>query len=253
VHYGFAGAARIKSDLSGDRPPREMLDQALGPEGVEAALRVREGLVGADEGQRGLYLCHGFCELGGYELEPTLRAIRDFLIQNPAEVLLLIIEDYVTPEDLARAFERSGLTDLVYSGPAPPWPTLGELVTSGQRVIVFIESGKPGVGWLRPAFEHIQETPYSFHSPEEFSCEPNRGGQSGSLFQINHWIESTPTPQPSNAAIVNEYDFLLRRVRRCERERKHLPNIIAVDFYRTGGLFGVVDSLNARGRGADPP
>ncbi|HWN83403.1 MAG TPA: hypothetical protein VNM87_15000 [Candidatus Udaeobacter sp.] len=244
VHYGFPGAERIKSDLSGDRPPAEMLEHALGREGMDAALRIRERLVGADEGNRKLYLCHGFCELGAYELEPALESIRDFLIQNPSEVLLIVIEDYVTPDDLRQAFEQTELSELVYTGPATPWPTLGELIDSGQRVIVFLESGHLGVPWLRPAFENIQETPYSFHTPEEFSCAPNRGGTGGSLFQINHWIETTPTPQPSNAAIVNAYDFLLARVRKCAKERKHMPNIIAVDFYHTGDVLKVVQTMN---------
>ena len=52
---------------------------------------------------------------------------------------------------------------------------------------------------------------------------------------------------PSNAAIVNSYDFLLKRAKTCERERNHLPNIIAVDFYRTGDLLRVVDTLNGVG------
>ncbi len=244
VHYGFPGGARIKTDLDTERPPRQMLEEALGTEGVEAALRIRERLVGADEGQRGLYLCHGFCELGGYEFEPVLGTIRDFLVQNPAEVLLLLIEDYVSPEDLRSAFETSGLVELVYTGAAPPWPTLGELVASGQRLIVFIESGKTAVPWLRPSIESIQETPYTFYKPEEFSCRPNRGGTHGALFQINHWIQTTPTPQPSDAAVVNAYDFLLGRCLECGKERQHLPNIVAVDFYRTGDLFHVVATLN---------
>ena len=64
---------------------------------------------------------------------------------------------------------------------------------------------------------------------------------------INHWIESTPTPLPSNAAIVNAYDFLLARAEQCAKERKHIPNIIAVDFYGTGDLMRVVDTLNGVG------
>jgi len=251
VHYGFPGASRIKTDLSGERPTREILEEALGEEGLEAAMRIRARLVGADEGRRGLYLCHGFCEIGAYELVPTLREIRSFLLQHPGEVLLIVVEDYVTPEDLAEAFADSGLEDFVYRGPAgPPWPELYELVASGQNLLVFLESGRPGVSWLRPAFDQIQETPYTFHAPEDFSCRANRGGTAGSLFQINHWIETTPAPRPSNAERVNAHDFLLSRARQCQRERGQLPNILAVDFYRSGDLFGVVGELN--GVGASP-
>ena len=90
-------------------------------------------------------------------------------------------------------------------------------------------------------------TPYTFHAPAEFSCRENRGGSSALLFQINHWIESTPAPRPSNAEIVNSHDFLLQRARECAKERKHLPNIIAVDFYKVGDLVGVVRTLNGVG------
>lgn len=137
------------------------------------------------------------------------------------------------------------MEEYVYKGPSgPPWPVMKDLVLSGQRVVIFLETGRPGVDWLRPAFDHIQETPYTFHTPEDFSCRPNRGGTGGSLFQINHWIETTPTPLPSNAKIVNAMDVLMPRALRCQEERGMLPNIIAVDFYKSGDLFAVVDSLN---------
>ncbi len=245
VHYGFPGASRIKTDLRGQRPTRETLVKALGEEGLDAAMRIRSRLVGADEGQHGLYLCHGFCEIGAYPLVPTLKDVRSFLVQHPGEVVLMVVEDYVTPADLAAAFAESGLEDFVYRGPdGPPWPRLHELVASGQNLLVFLESGHPGVPWLRPAFDHIQETPYTFEAPGDFSCRANRGGTAGSLFQINHWIETTPAPRPSNAEVVNARDVLLTRARQCQRERGHLPNLLAVDFYRSGDLFGVVAELN---------
>ena len=43
---------------------------------------------------------------------------------------------------------------------------------------------------------------------------------------------------------MNAREVLLARARACERERGMLPNILAVDFYRSGDLFGVVDTLN---------
>jgi hypothetical protein len=90
----------------------------------------------------------------------------------------------------------------------------------------------------------MQETPYRFHTPGEMSCRANRGGTAGVLFQLNNWIETAPAPLPSNAAVVNAYDFLLGRARRCQRERGRLPNVIAVDFYATGDLLRVARTLN---------
>jgi hypothetical protein len=176
---------------------------------------------------------------------PVLRTIRDFLVENPGEVLVIVIEDYVPPEEVVQAFEESGLVRFVYRGRVQPsWPTLREMISSDQRVLVFAEKNRGGAPWYHPAFEVLQETPYHFEKPEEFSCRPNRGGTDGSLFQINHWIDTTPTPRPSNAEIVNTRDFLLDRARQCQRERGLLPNVFAVDFAMTGDVVGAAAELN---------
>ena len=245
VHAGVPVSGRIKTELRSEAGFMREMEQAVGKEGLEAAERIRQRLVGPPEGPRALYLCHGFCELGAEPFVAWLRALHTFLEANRREVVILVIEDYVPPAEISAAFVESGLTDLVYRGqPHPPWPTLEELASSRQRVVTFLESGEPGVDWLRPAFESIQETPFRFHQPSQLSCRANRGDADGSLFQINHWIETPPTPRPSNAATVNAYDFLLARTEQCARERSHLPNIIAVDFYRTGDLLRVVKHLN---------
>jgi hypothetical protein len=254
VHYGIPVEGRVKTDLASDLGSRDKFDKAVGKEGVDAAMRIRDRLAGKEEGPRGLYLCHGFCELGATPLVDALRAIHDFLVRNPDEVLVFGIEDYVSPQDLAAAFAESGLDGLVYRGAAgPPWPTLREMIDSRQRVVVSIESGREGVPWLRPAYEGLlQETPYRFLRPSEMSCAANRGGTSGSFFLMNNWIETTPSPKPSNAAIVNAYDALLARARQCQSERGRLPSLIAVDFYRTGDLFRVARTLNGVAQASAP-
>ena len=115
-----------------------------------------------------------------------------------------------------------------------------------QRVVVFGENDAHGVPWYHPAFDTIQETPYTFRTPAEFSCRPNRGGATAPLFQVNHWIETTPTPRPSNAVLVNAHDFLLARARQCQKERGRLPNILAVDFATIGDVVTVAAELNRR-------
>ncbi|MGZ8457965.1 MAG: hypothetical protein ACXWZ4_15285 [Gemmatirosa sp.] len=244
VHYGTPVGARVRTDLSGGR--RADAERMLGPEGTAAAMRIRDRLVGGQEGARGLYLCHGYCELGALPVDGTFGAIRDFLMQHPNEVVVLVIEDYVAPQDLARAFERSGLADLVYRGrPGAGWPTLRELIARDERVVALIESGRSGVRWLLPAFSVLQETPYAFASAgDTLSCAPNRGAAVGTLFQLNHWIATAPAPRPSNAAIVNAFEVLTERARRCERARGRRPNILAVDFYRTGAVLRAARALN---------
>ncbi len=245
VHYGTPIGGRVKTDLQGEAVSSAKFEKAVGKEAVDAAMRIRDRLTGPPTGPRAAYLCHGFCELGAVPLATMLEGVRDFLVQNPGEVLVFVIEDYATPADVEAAFRESGLERFVYrGGVVPPFPTLREMIDSDQRLVVFGENDTKGVPWYHPAFETIQETPYTFHTPEEFSCRPNRGGTSGPLFQINHWIETTPTPKPSNAAIVNAHDFLLARARQCQKERGKLPNILAVDFAMTGDVVGVAAEMN---------
>jgi hypothetical protein len=245
VHYGRPAGANVVTDLDSETASRAKFEEAVGAEGLAAALRIRDRFAGGDLGPRGLYLCHGFCELGAQPLAPWLATLADFLVQHPDEVVILVVEDYVTAADLASEFDKAGLSDLVYRGNGgAPWPALRTLIDARQRVVVMTESGRAGVPWILPAFDVMQETPYKFRNPSELSCAANRGGTQGTLFQVNNWIDTTPAPKPSNAAIVNAYDALLARARRCQQERGLKPTILAVDFYRTGDVVGVARALN---------
>jgi hypothetical protein len=249
VHTGVPVEGIVRTDLEAEAQSALKIANALGDSATAVAVRIRNRLTGEPSGPPALYLCHGFCEIGSGLLLPQLEEVRNFLRGNPEEVVVMVIEDYAPPATIAADFEKADLAQYAYRGPmTAPLPTLRSLINAGTPLIVFLESGAPGVPWLYPAFNGaIMETPYTFHAPDQFSCKPNRGGSGGLLFQINHWIESTPAPRPSNAAIVNSYDFLLARVRECAKERNHLPNIIAVDFYKVGDLMGVVRTMNGLG------
>ena len=251
AHHGVRVGDKVKTMIEDESAAQKKYEEALGKEGVDAAMRIRNNLLGGEEGEKALYMCHGFCELGATRLSDALEEMRDFLVAHPQEVLVVVIQDEgVTPQDIAACFESSGLLPFVFRGKAvPPWPTLREMAATDQRVLVCMENQSDGVPWIHPAFGTYQETPYFFLKPEDFSCAPNRGGTTAPLFQINHWIQTAPAPKPSNAEIVNAYDFLLKRVRQCQRERRKQANLVAVDFYRTGDLFRVVRTLN----GLDEP
>jgi hypothetical protein len=246
IHYGIPVGDRIKTLLDDEVNARAKYEAAMGKEAVEAAMRMRDRMVGEPTGERDVYLAHGFCELGATRFVDVLKEMNEFLVANPGEVVILVIQDEgVAPADVAACFEASGLIDLVYTGPAvKPWPTLGEMVHNDERVVVFAENQWEGVPWYHGAFEVFQETPYQFKTPEAFSNKAGRGGKNGSLLLMNHWIETTPTPLPSNAEIVNSYDVLLKRAQACKKQRRMMPNLVAVDFYRTGDLLRVVDALN---------
>jgi hypothetical protein len=245
AYYGYPGR-RVFTDF--ERSPNKLIVQVrsqLGPDFLEAADRLRSTIAQPGGEESKLYLCHGFCELGAVPLVDALREIDAFIEEHPSEVLLINVEDYVDPEDIVRAFEESGLAEHAYDGPlGPDFPTLGEMVDSGEQVVVLAENRSGAAPWYRSTYDYFQETGYAFKTPEEMDCSPNRGDADNPLFLINNWINTDPAAKPSNAAVVNARDFLLDRAHRCARRRGLVPNLVAVDFYDQGDLFGVTDALN---------
>ena len=242
VWYGSPTRAGVATEyLGGDR---EAMDERYGEDVMAARDRVAEAL---DAGAaRALYLCHVFCELGATPLADALADVRRFLVSNPGEVVIVVVQDEAPAADVAAAFADAGLDRYAYAhpGPADPWPTLGELSERNERLIVMTENAASAPEpWMHRGFELMQETPYSFRSDDELSCEPNRGPASAPLFLVNHWIEDV-SPLIGDAERLNARGFLLPRLRQCETERGLLPNLVAVNFYRSGDLLAVVDELN---------
>ena len=58
------------------------------------------------EGDPDVWLCHTVCELGATRMADVLEAMREFLEANPGEVVILFIEPYVKPSDIAKRFEE---------------------------------------------------------------------------------------------------------------------------------------------------
>jgi hypothetical protein len=248
THYGFKAPKGIATDLSSETGKLASVVDDVGPEFIRSVERLR-GTVGyKGTGQRGVYLCHAFCEVGATLALDALRSVHDFLVRHPDQVVILSVEDDVSPNDTAAVFRDSGLLGLVYEGPSHPWPTLRQLIEQDRRVVVFAENQTGGIPWYRSQFGLVQETPYRFTNTQQLgdpsSCRPNRGGTAKPLFLLNNWVDTSPAPRPANASVVNAYDTLLGRARRCQAERHRLPNLVAVDFYKRGDVLRVTATLN---------
>jgi hypothetical protein len=256
-YYGDKVDGGVRTDLE-SLPKREAAERELGAPAVDAALRIRKRLARGGKGRRGIYLCHGFCELGAVSLSSALDDLRSFLVSHPGAVVVVINQDEgVSPAAIRDAFQRAGLLDLVYRGPLGPFPTLREMIDSNQRLVVMAENDAGDIPWYHLAYRRaLQETPFRFTATAALtqparipaSCRPHRGPDSAPLFLLNHWVDTTPLPRASNAATVNARGALLTRARRCERIRDRLPNLVAVDFFRRGDVLGVVNTLNGVGR-----
>jgi hypothetical protein len=257
THYGdLLPNGRVRTDFGGPAGlQRAIAQDGVGEADVQAALRLRERLGFRGEGERGIYLCHAFCELGFTAFAEVLGQLRDFLATHPGEVVVVINQDAVTPPDVVAAADDAGLAPFMATPPAAGarWPTLGEMVASGRRLVMLAENDAGAAPWYQLVYERlVQETPFMFGSTADLtepgrlpaSCRDNRGVASAPLFLLNHWVNTDPRPLPRNAATVNAYGPLLRRARECQRIRGRTPNLLAVDFYRRGDAFRVADTLN---------
>ncbi len=254
TYYGDKVDGGVRTDLD-SLPKRAAAERELGAPTVDAALRIRSRLERRGRGKRGIYLCHGFCEIGAVSLSSALTDLRSFLVAHPGAVVVVINQDEgVSPADIRDAFAQAGLLDLVYRGPLGPFPTLREMIDANQRLVVMAENDAGDIPWYHLAYRHaLQETPFRFRSTSAltervaYSCRPNRGPASAPLFLLNNWVDTTPIPRASNAAVVNGRRALLTRSRTCQRIRHRLPNLLAVDFFRRGDVLGVVNALNGVG------
>jgi len=249
VHFGVYDpeSGRVRTDFEAEGAERNKVAEQVPAEALRAATAVAGGVgVGSLRGPTEPFLCHTLCELGAEPLDQELEVIRDFLQGHPDQVLVVIVEDYVPPATIEQAFERTGLTRYVATlDRKSPLPTLGELIASGRRLLVFAEEKGGTPTWYMPAFSYIQDTPLGALHPGQLSCARYRGRQGDPLLLINHWIPPFP-PSPSVNAQIGRAQFLRARIARCTHDRGVSGAIVAVDFYERTQVVGVIRQLNER-------
>ena len=250
VHYGAldAESGRVRTDLAREDSSRNKVARELSPEALRTADRLvgRAG-VGRPEGERRPYLCHTLCELGSEPLDEQLELFRNFLDANSSEVVLLFVEPYVPVSEMKRALERTGLlAQAAQLDRDEPLPTLGELVSADTRLVVLAEEDGGSQPWYLDGFSFAQDTPLGASRPSQLRCRRSRGGADSPLYLINHWIPPFPPSVRRNELIAGS--FLRRRLESCQRRRRLVPNLVAVDFHERSGVVEVADALNARRR-----
>lgn len=140
-----------------------------------------------------LYYCHTSCDmLNAGPVEDYLRTVTEWVASHPFDVLTIIFGNYnyrdtdkdgnrlVSAQQFAEPIERSGLLQYIYQPPKTAmtlddWPTLGEMILSGKRVVTFIDYGPntTAVPYLLWQFYNVWETPFS-PTADDFTCEIQR-------------------------------------------------------------------------------
>lgn len=193
------------------------------------------------------WLCHSVCALGKQPLVDGLVEIRQFLDANPGEVITLILESYLSHALTAQAFDDAALTPYAYTHPGGAWPTLGEMIDSGKRLVVLQDrSANPLYPWQMNVWSHAFETHFSAATPADFSCAHNRGTPTNALFIFNHFLTEV-FGSPTLAEQVNFNPYLRSRIDECEAFQGAVANFVTIDFVSIGDTLETVNDLNGVG------
>lgn len=199
---------------------------------------------------------HGFTFLGTATLESNLIEVKEFLDDNPNEIVTIIFECYAAFDLVNAAFQSSGVAAYLHAQPIDiAWPTLQEMIEANKRLVVLSECQDAPVGaeWYHHVWDYAVETPFENNSNSDFTCEFNRGNEANDLLILNHFATdpNVGIGSTSLSEAANEFDFFYNRALECEAELGKFPNFPTIDFHELGEPFRVVDSLNLRQTSTD--
>ncbi len=254
AYNGYQDHGIVRTNLAGAINRGEITDE-LGGDALRQLNRLGAltGAVDTSGKKKDVYLCHLFCEVGAVKAAKVFSEVNSFLNTHLTSVVILDVEDYVTPQDLENALKQGHLWDRLYHVDlSKPMPTLLDLVNpppgqdqAERRVIVTSENHANQAPWLVGSYNLMQETPYTFDNTAQFNCDPNRGAATNPLLLVNHWLRAPGPPDPAEAASTNATAELTSRLEQCIQQRRRLPNLLAVDFFGLGDTTQVCDTFNA--------
>lgn len=219
----------------------------------------------AHENDGVLHFCHTSCALfDGGTVQDYLTKVHTFLQANPNEVMVFV---FTNPEnnDLKTfwdaPFQASGIASMAYIPPHLPmkrseWPTLGQLIDSGKRVVVFMDANaNPSVvPYILPEFDMIWETPFD-STDKTFPCSVDRIGGTLSttdhMYMINHFLDvnvfgtGVLISDPADAPTTNGVNSIMANAAGCEPLGGGLaPNFVLLDYVNLGQGMQAVNRLN---------
>ena len=141
-----------------------------------------------------IHLCHSSCLLlDAGTMTDYLGKVRSWLDANPNEVItiLWVNSGGIPVSQWAQSYTAVGLDALSYTPASVPvaysaWPTLQELISSGKRVVNFMDYGADysAVPYILDHFAHFWENPYD-QTDDSFPCTIDRGTAETPMYMIN--------------------------------------------------------------------
>jgi len=190
---------------------------------------------------------HSVFALGTIPLSNIFNDIKTFLDNNPNEIVTIILECYVTANDIEDEINQSGLSNYLYTHNAT-WPTLQNMIDNDNRLVIFsdVDDASSSQDWYHYVWEYAVETHYSVGNINDFTCDFNRGGPLNDLFIFNHFVTDATLGYGlyNESNDVNANPFFINRALNCQTQTNKFPNFVTVDYYELGDGLAVVDQLN---------
>ena len=192
---------------------------------------------------------HSVFMLGTIPLSDIFNDIKTFLDNNPNEVVTIILECYVTANDIEDEINQSGLSSYLYThNNSIGWLTLQNMIDNDNRLVIFsdVDDASSSQNWYHYVWDYAAETHYSVGTINDFTCDFNRGDPLNDLFIFNHFVTDANLGYGlyNESNDVNANPFFITRAQNCQNQTNKFPNFVTVDYYELGDGLAVVEELN---------
>ncbi|KAF8602290.1 PLC-like phosphodiesterase [Ceratobasidium sp. AG-I] len=199
-------------------------------------------------------LCHTSCLLwDGGSLTSWLTKVKAWLDAHPREVVTVVLTNgdaldaskYWVP-----SFSASGIIPYLYT-PASgstargAWPTLGSMISSGKRLVIFMDYPTNAGGMWETPFSQIDAT---------FPCKVDRvnGSPNGKMYMINHSLNykflgsnDIIVPDRAKAGTTNSVASIMAHSNGCAPLGENLwPTFVLLDWVDKGDPYTALKQLN---------
>ncbi|KAI0472910.1 PLC-like phosphodiesterase [Xylariaceae sp. FL0804] len=205
-------------------------------------------------------LCHTSClELDAGSLADFLATVNTWVEANPDEVLTLLITngDDIAIADFGDAFTSAGLDQYVFTPDGDlalaDWPTLGDLISAGTRVVVFMDynADTSVVPYILDEFTYYFETPFDPVSDQLSDCSVDRssGAATDTLMilanhNLNYELLGILIPDLLEASSTNSLSSIMAQADTCQSDYGRVPNVVLLDYVSVGDALEAQNELN---------
>lgn len=163
-------------------------------------------------------------------LAEALQELKEHLDSQPQDIITLILESYISDEQLAQALTTAGLMPMVYRGDITHLsPTLGQLRHEGTRLLILVD--QPTEHFIS-LWDVAVETNWENKQPHQLDNKQRRGKSENPLFIVNHFITAI-APSREQAEELNDKQTRADRAQELELIYARHPNFWVLDFIKT--------------------